>query len=129
MADSINDLIGLLAYSIRADWGPSNARIKAIESLMKLTGVEYEIDYDSAFGDGRWWRDCWQGPYIEPDVKILKSNYVPMIWYKYIIKPLLKDGKDYSLRQIDPNYKVGHATLCNRYKPNDNCLNDPWLNM
>ena len=58
-------MIGLIAQDIRGDWSNYvHSRIGCIEELYDLLKEMCPyIDEDAAIYDGRWFRDCWDGPY------------------------------------------------------------------
>jgi hypothetical protein len=64
----ICNMIGLLACDIRGDWRDVDDRLDAIIELCERVGMQEWIDEiddnkDDIYYDGRWFRDCWSGPY------------------------------------------------------------------
>lgn len=64
--NQIKNCIGLIAESIRQDWSDGKwvrKRCEAIEELYGMLDKTCYIDQDECIEDGRWFRDCWSGPY------------------------------------------------------------------
>lgn len=61
------DVIGALAQDIRKDWSDFvDQRIDDINSISEEFGLHYYVydkDLEDIYEDGRWFQDCWDGPY------------------------------------------------------------------
>lgn len=75
--------VGILTESIRGDWNDIGDRICEIKHILYQEGrvdllneINESIDY--IYSDGRWFRDCWSGPYIS----LARSASVDT-WYGY----------------------------------------------
>ena len=61
MAEAV---IGALAADIRGDWNDTKYRVSLIADLSRFFHLNLESELEEWDGsDGRWFRDCWSGPY------------------------------------------------------------------
>lgn len=66
--DDLRNLLGLLACSIRGDWNDISSRLEAMKDICEQLGEKEWLealcnDESDIRYDGRYFRDCWDGPY------------------------------------------------------------------
>ena len=89
--NDMHAMLGALACSIRGSWREVECRLDTMRQIMDEIGIHYDIDEEEVRYDGRWFRDCWDGPYGNVE----KKNYSDEVWDNYYRSPLNGDDAWY----------------------------------
>lgn len=116
--------IGILADSIRGNWNDISDRLELIQELCKEINrydliEEIEDAEEDIYDDGRWFRDCWSGPYCSiPDNTELYNHVRDIV--EYVVEYDCSDIVEYD---IEAQYRSGlnlrYGTLATKVRDNN----------